>query len=151
MKTTSRVLSLAALCVFAGFAIADDSDPIKERKSLMEDVKDAAGPVGKMLRGDLDYDQATFAASMDAFLTAGYAFGDLFPEGSESGMGTEASPAIWSDREGFNAALKKWTDAAKAARQANPATFDEARPLAGQVMRNCKACHDDYKSKDYLY
>ncbi len=148
MKAVSRVLSLVTLIAFAGLATADDSNPIKERQSLMEDVKNAAGPVGKMLRGDLDYDQATFMDSMEVFLGAGYRYGDLFPEGSEFGNGTEASPAIWSDREGFNAALKAFVDATKAAKAANPANLDDARPVAGPIFRTCKGCHDDYRIDD---
>ncbi len=152
MRTYVGLATASALLLIAGFVNAHDhgeeSDPIKERQGLMEDTKNAAGPVGKMMRGDMDFDAEQFIASMDVFISVASRYGDLFPEGSEFGHGTEAAPAIWSDRAGFNAALDKWMAAAKAAKAGAPESLNEARPLAGPVFQTCKGCHDDYRIDD---
>ncbi|MEM1173995.1 MAG: cytochrome c [Pseudomonadota bacterium] len=150
MRIHLRLAIASAVLVFSGLATAHDhlDDPIKERQSLMKDTRNAAGPVGKMLRGDLDFDADTFMESMNVFLTVGTQYGDLFPDGSEFGNGTEAAPAIWSDRAGFNAALDRWVTATRAAVEAAPQSLDEARPVAGKVFQSCKGCHDNYRVDD---
>jgi cytochrome c556 len=76
------------------------------------------------------------------------AFGGLFPPGSETGEGTEAAPAIWEDRAGFDKALVTWGDAVDAAIAANPQTVEETKPVAGPIFNACKGCHDDYRIED---
>ena len=70
--------------------------------------------------------------------------GGLFPEGSDTGD-TEAAPAIWEDREGFDQALQEWADATAAALEAAPATLEDAKPVLGGVFGTCKNCHDTYR------
>ena len=135
-------LLLIALAAQAG------SSPQEERHELMEDVRDAAKPVGKMLKGEMEFDAATAMASFKTWSHAAEVFGDMFPEGSESGYGTEAKSTIWSDREGFNAALAAYADAVDAAIAANPQSLEELKPAAGPVFKQCKACHEDYRVED---
>ena len=140
-------LSLAALALAADeaadFETIDES--IDTRKALMEDVGAAAKPVGLMLRGERDYDWSVAEESLKTWQDVGDKFGELFPEGSESGSGTEAAPAIWEDREGFDAALTEWNEATSSAIAAAPATLDDARPVLGAVFNTCKNCHDGYR------
>ena len=116
-----------------------------ERHELMEGVGDAAKPIGKMFKGEADYDAATVMTSLQTFSDASLVFGDLFPAGSESAETSEAAPAIWEDREGFNEALAMWRDAVDAAIEAAPQTLDEAKPTVGPVFKTCKNCHDNYR------
>ena len=128
-------------------AIADD-DPRVVRHELMEDVGDAAKVVGAMLKGERDYDAAAAAASLATFGDVAAKFGSLFPPGTETGADTEAAPAIWEDRAGFDAALKEWADATAAAVAAAPTTLEDAKPLLGAVFKTCKGCHDTYRIED---
>ena len=143
----SSVSFLATALAVTTLAFAAD-DPIHERHELMEEVKEAAGPVGEMLRGEREYDAAQVMTTLTTFKDVAAVFGDLFPEGTESGGGTEAAPAIWEDREGFNEVLATWADATEAAIAAEPQTLDEARPVLGAVFKNCKGCHDNYRIED---
>ncbi len=144
--TTKRAVVFLALAtsplVFA------EHDPIHERHELMEDVGKAAKPIGMMFRGERDYDVEVVMASLATWKDVGERFGELFPEGTESGGDTEAAPTIWSDREGFNEALSKWRDATDTAIAARPETLEDAKPTVGAVFNTCKNCHDNYRIDD---
>ena len=145
MSAMKRLALPAALLVlFSLNATAGDS-PQAERQALMKDVRESAKVIGGMLRGQAEYDSASAAEALTVFKQASAQFGDLFPEGSETGEETEAAPAIWEDREGFETAIREWADATDAALAALPDTLDEAKPVLGSVMRNCKACHDNFR------
>lgn len=144
INKTIQIVFMSAALSMVSLAAADD-DPRHERHELMEDVRDAAKPVGKMLRGESEYDAGVVQASLAVFKDVSERFGDLFPEGTETGGDTEAAPAIWEDRAGFDAALAQWAEATTAAIAANPATLDEAKPLLGKVFGSCKDCHDTYR------
>lgn len=141
-KSLFVLFAAAAACTaFAG------EGPQQERHELMEKVGKAAKPVGKMLRGEAEYDWATAEKSLQKFKKVSGKFGDLFPEGSDTGD-TGAAPEIWLDREGFNQALQDWADATAAALEAAPATLDDAKPVLGGVFKTCKNCHDTYRIED---
>ena len=139
--------ALAALFLFAPLAGADE-DPIHERHELMEAVGDAAKPVGAMLREQSEFDADVLMESLGVWKKVAGKFGALFPEGSETGGGTEAAPAIWEDRDGFDAALMMWSEAIDAAIAAKPQSLEAAKPVAGKVFNACKNCHDSYRIED---
>jgi len=139
-----RVVFIIAVGLIGPGAIAGD-DPAHERHELMEGVRDAAKPVGKMLRGEADFDQDTLMNSLRTFEAAGAEFGSLFPDGSQGG---EAAPAIWEDRAGFEEALSNWRAATATAIEASPGSLDEAKPVVGPIFKACKGCHDSYRIED---
>ena len=132
----------------AAEAAGDTMSPQKERHELMESVKEGAQVVGPMLQGKEDFDAEAAMAALNVWADVGQKFGDLFPAGTETGDGTEAAPAIWEDREGFNAALKEWQDATAAAIAASPQTLDDARAAIGPAFDTCKNCHDTYRIEE---
>lgn len=148
MKTAATWLALVTAILFVSIAAIADEDPRVERHELMEGVRDAAKPVGAMLRGEAPFDAEQLEASLAVFEKAAGRFGELFPEGTETGMDTEAAPAIWTDREGFDAALSKFADAVAAAQAADASTLDEAKAAAGPIFQTCKGCHDSYRIDD---
>lgn len=62
---------------------------------------------------------------------------------------TEALPAVWTDRAGFEAAAQSFAAATDAAGKAAAAN-DKAAYTAGldQVGKACSACHDKYRKPD---
>ena len=134
---------LAASLAFSTLAVA--GTPQHERHELMENVGDAAKVVGAMFKGEREYDNAAAMESLRTWQSVAAEFGDHFPEGSETGEDTEAAPAIWEDRAGFDAALAEWSDAVDAALAASPATLEEAEPTIGAAFGKCKNCHDTYR------
>lgn len=143
-KSYARIVPLVALLAFVSGALAADS-PQQERQERMKEVGKAAKPIGLMFRGEAPFDAEVVLTSLQVFHDASMGFADLFPAGSETGEDTEAAPAIWEDREGFEAALGKMRSASQAAIDANPQTLEEAKPVVGPVFNTCKGCHDDYR------
>lgn len=143
-KNLLRLPILAATLALTSIAVAGDS-PQHERHELMEGVGKAAKVVGSMLKGETEYDNAAAMESLTTWQSAAAELGGLFPEGSDTGEDTEAAPAIWEDRAGFDAALAEWGDAVDAAIAANPATLEEAKPVIGAAFGKCKNCHDTYR------
>jgi cytochrome c556 len=139
-------LAVIALTVASPLLAGDD--PRHERHELMEGVGDAAKPVGKMLKGERDFDAGVVMTSFETFDAASAKLGGLFPPGSETGEDTQAAPAIWEDRAGFEEAIATWADAIDAALVANPQTLEETKPAAGKIFKACKGCHDNYRIKD---
>ena len=147
MNSFARTLVLVFSFAVSALAVAGD-DPRHERHELMEDVRDAAKPVGQMLRGEAEFDADALMTSLKVFHAASGKFGELFPEGTETGMNTEAAPAIWEDREGFDQALADWRAAVETAMEAQPATLEDAKPVVGPVFNACKNCHDNYRIEE---
>ena len=145
MKNPVIVLMIALLGV--PFAVAGE-DPIQQREELMEETRDALKPLGAMAKGERDFDAEVVNASFAVWKRAGAQFGELFPEGSESGGGTEAKSTIWTDREGFDRALAEFNEAVDKAMAAQPGSVDELKPVLGGVTKTCKGCHDGYRVKD---
>lgn len=144
----AKLLPLAFVLAMSPLAIAGDEAPQQLRQDLMKDVREAAKPVGNMLRGNDAFDADTVMASLEVFSKAAAKYGDLFPEGSESGYETEAAPAIWEDRAGFDEALGAFAEATSLAIESAPQSLEEARETVSPVFKTCKGCHDSYRIED---
>ena len=145
MKKTLTFL-LAGL--MAPMMLVAGEDPIEVRDELMEDTREALKPLGAMAKGEKDFDAEVVSASFETWKHVGMKFGGLFPEGTETGGGTEAKSTIWTDREGFEQALAEFNEAVEAGIAAAPTSVGELKPVLGAVTKTCKGCHDGYRVKD---
>lgn len=126
------------------------ADPIATRQALMDSLAASAGLAGGVQKGEIEYAPAIGKAALTAAAATALAYGDYFPEGSDSGE-TKASPKIWSDRAAFDAELAKFREAAMTAAAgagkdgpADAAAFVE---LFKPVMGTCKSCHEGFRLK----
>jgi cytochrome c556 len=106
-----------------------------------------------MVEGKIPWEEdrmASYADQLTALLTLDVLRG--FPDGSETGT-TRAKPGIWQNKADFKKKLDHLrAEVEKLQVVANQGTDHEA--IAAQVTatgKACKSCHDDYKSKNYLY
>jgi len=110
------------------------------------------GPMADMVKGKIDWDQATFegwAADLAAVSTYNVERG--FAPGSEEGK-TRAKPEIWLDLDEFKEHLEEFrAETAKLATVAKSGDRAAIQAQLGATGKTCKGCHDEYKSKDYLY
>lgn len=138
---------LAALVLTGGFGIAawaQNVAVIKERKDHLEAMGKAAGAVGKMFKGDEDFDLEKIKAALQLFQDKAALLPKLFPDDSKEGEDTEALPAIWENKADFEGRYPKLADSAKAAAAAITDEFNFADEWP-KVMDNCKECHKKYR------
>ncbi|MGG7566169.1 c-type cytochrome [Rhodovulum sp. DZ06] len=152
MRST-RIAAAAALFAIGSAAVAhgdmgpaDLSDPVSLRMHMMKNVGAAMGALGGMAKGEIAYDAALAEQSFRVMNSAALGFAAQFPEGSAT-HDSEASPKIWSDAAGFEAAAAKFLADTASAMAAKPADKDAFMPVFGQVAANCKGCHQDYRVK----
>lgn len=140
----SAMLALCALAFLTGGAA---SDPIADRQAVMKKI---GGLVGRELapfgRGEKPYDAAAVMTALKALdeTVKAYDVDALFPVGTETGN-TKASPKIWEDRAGFQAAVDKFSSDIGAAVAANPQDLTTFQPLLGAIGANCGACHGAWR------
>jgi cytochrome c556 len=144
MAIFERMTITASILLFSVQLAAADS-PQEQRHELMEDTGTAAKTIGKMLEGETAFDAGAAMEAMQTWAEVAGQVGDLFPAGSQTGYDTEAKATIWSDREGFNAALSAWSEAVDAAIASNPQDLEALQAAAGPVFKKCKACHEEYR------
>jgi cytochrome c556 len=143
-----RILVAAAIIGAAGLSpVVAADEPQVVRQEMMKKVGGATGAMAKMVKGEADFDAAAALAALTTMSEVAATYGDMFPEGSETGMETEAAPAIWSDRAGFDAAVAKFKASADAGVAAAPADLDGLKAVFGPLTKNCGACHEVYRLK----
>lgn len=146
MRQSLTILAAALVALPAVGALAQDDSPQVERHEIMEDIGDAMGVLGKMVKGETPYDATAATSSLQVFITETPEFLDLFPEGSETGYDTRAKPAIWQDIADFNAKGEALVTAAEAAMAPAEQGLDAFRSAFGPIGQSCKGCHEAYRA-----
>jgi cytochrome c556 len=144
MSRFSWLTGALALLLFVTHAWAAGSVQ-EERHDLMESAKDAAKPVGEMLKGERAFNAAVVMESFGTWEHVAATAGDLFPEGSETGHDTRAKSTVWTDRAGFDQALEEFSAAVSQAIQAAPQDVEALKVATGPVFKSCKSCHEGYR------
>ena len=151
MTTTHRralaLIAVAGLAVGATPVASTEDDPVQVRHDTMEGIKDAMMGVAAMAKKEKPFDAAVVAKNAGVMADGLEAAAKLFPEGSEEGeIPSRAKAEVWSQRAGFDEAMKN----AHAAALALGAVKDEAAlmPALGTLGGTCKACHETYRTPE---
>ena len=147
------VASLALISAPIAFSHLVDEEPMQSyRQSYFTLLAMNFGPIAAMVKGDMPWDEAklkSFGHDFAAIASADVA--RAFPPGTDKGT-TRAKPGIWENMDDFGAKYADLQEAAKVLKTATASGDKEAVAMAvRQTGGACKACHDEYKSKDYLY
>ena len=142
-----KILLGAALVAATTSTAISAEDPIAVRKAMMKNVGAATGVGGAMMKGEMEFNAVAAELVLRTMNTAALGFGELFPAGSESGGESTASPKIWEDRAGFDAAVAKFAADTAAGIAAKPANLDAFKAAFGAAASNCGACHKAYRIK----
>ncbi|WP_306262347.1 cytochrome c [Pararhizobium sp. IMCC21322] len=142
-----KILTATLLAAFATGPVFGADDPIAARKAIMQNVGAATGAGAGMVKGETEFNAVTAALVLRTMNAAALGFGELFPEGSESGGKTTVAPSIWDDRAGFDMILAKFQSDTAAGIAAKPADLDAFKAAFGVATTNCAACHKDYRVK----
>ena len=145
VRRLTVALAAGMITTFAASLAVAQADVAKERQALLKQFGEVTKPVGGMLRGSVPFDLAQVQAALDLYVKDAKVLPGLFPEGS--GAGSDALPAIWTNKADFDARFAKLGTDAAAARAAitDEASFKANFP---GVVRNCGACHDTYRQKN---
>ncbi len=145
----------AAMIALAPLAQAhfDDKQMAQSyRQSWFALLANNFGPMAATVKGEIPWNDEQmqiwardFAAVSQLRLMRG------FVAGSEQGT-TRAKPEIWDNLDDFESKLGDLRDAAIALETAvNGGDRKVIATSVGETGEACKACHDEYKSKDYIY
>ena len=141
-KSLLASVAIAAALNFCAFAAL--AGPIEDRQKSMKANNQSMKILGGMAQGESPFDAAVVKEQGEALATTFDGLRNLFPPGSENGQPeTYAKPEIWSDPDGFTAAITRAMDAALAL----AAVTDEAQLMdaVGTMGEACKNCHDKYR------
>jgi cytochrome c556 len=145
-------LSKRTLAFSAGFSIvlagawgaglAADNPAAHQRHEAMETVQESFKPLRAIMVKEAPFDAAVVKKNATTILEKLKEAHGLFPEGSGGGE-SRAKPEIWTDKAGFDQAMKD----AQAAAAAMAAVTDEAAFAAAfkTLGGSCKGCHDKYR------
>ncbi|MBN8996536.1 MAG: cytochrome c [Rhizobiales bacterium] len=137
----------AALAVSAAGIVHAADDPITARQALMKKNGAAVKTALGFIKGETPYDAAKAADAMKDIADDLTTFVTLFPEGSDKGGDTTASPAIWTDMAGFKALADKTVADATLAQNAAAGGLDSFKTAFATVGGDCQACHQKYRVK----
>ncbi|WEX79123.1 cytochrome c [Sinorhizobium numidicum] len=143
-----RAFMLAAVLAGVGVtAVTAADEPQAVRQQLMKKVGAAAGALSGIAKGEKPYDADIVKASLATISETVKIFPNHFPEGSETGMETEASPKIWENMGDFKAkAAKLGSDAEKLLAEL-PADQAGVGAALGVLGKDCGSCHETYRLK----
>ena len=135
------------------WAHIEQSEPLQSlRQSYFALLGMTFSPMGDMVKGKIEWNDALFTEwANDLNHAAQFGVERGFAPGSEKGT-TRAKADIWSNMDDFQSKLDDFR--AAAATLAETAAGGDQAASRDQFIATggtCKACHDEYKSKDYLY
>jgi len=142
----SRIVSILAVSLVTA-TVAFAAEPQEQRQSVMKEMGGAIGSLVKMAKGEVEYDAAAAKEAFAKIHEDASKVGDYFPEGSETGHDTHASPKIWENKEDFNEHLSRLQEASNEAAQNVSDDADEFRKHLGKVGKECGSCHETYRTK----
>jgi cytochrome c556 len=160
MSNRSRKLApialIAAACLFmssVGSAHFDEDEIAQSyRQSWFAMVAVNFSPMVAMLKGEMPWsDEAMKSFSGQLATLTSMDISRSFADGTDKGT-TRAKPEIWENKADFKQKMEDLTAAVNALQTAAAGSDKKAiGAQVGAVGKACKACHDEYKSKNHLY
>lgn len=155
----SAMIAAAALSTVFTFAVlpatADEAmeKAIKARQGLFQVYAFNLGQLGAMVKGKADYNaEAAQAAADNLLAAASMQTGPMWPQGSDNTGAmkgkTRAKPEAWTTYPKVADYSKDLVVAAKALAE-NAGSLDGIKANIGDVGKACKACHEDFRAKDF--
>lgn len=140
----------AAVSIPAPAQTPKPEDEIRYRQSVLNVVGRAMGPMGAMAQGRAPFNAAVVqknSSLIETMLTLPW---DSFGANTDKGAPTKADMKIWKETAKFKQAAEASQKASSAlvaaAKGGNEAAFKAA---FGELGASCKACHDDFRLKEF--
>ena len=149
-----RFLLAAAIAAAPFAAVAEDSPQdiaLEARQGYFQMLGANMGTLAGMAKGDVAYDEAqAVLAATNINALSRYVVPMHFIDGTSNADladKTEALPAIWTDRAGFEEKFADLQKAADGIPEAVKGGQDKVGPVVQALGATCKACHDTYRAK----
>lgn len=147
MRLKSTIVTGAVLgCLGFSFAVAQE-EPQALRQTQMKSVGQSMGALGAIAKGEKPYDAAAVQSALETISTSMKAFPDQFPAGTETGMESEAAPAIWENADDFRAKSDKLAAEADTLLASVPADQAGVGAAMKTLGATCGDCHQTYRLK----
>lgn len=153
MKSLHLIL-IGSMVTLASFPAAAQfqkpEDAIKYRQSTLTVMAHHFGRLNAMAQGRVPFDAKAAAENADIVLTLSKLPFVAFGEGTDKGRPNRAKPEVWREQAKFKAAAEKMHgEVVKLEAAAKTGNLDAIKAAVGAVGSSCKACHDDFQSKEY--
>ncbi|SFM24739.1 c-type cytochrome [Halopseudomonas yangmingensis] len=145
-----KYLTLVAfgLTLAACSSPVDPDSPEGKRQAAFKQILNHSEPMVGMLTGRLSFDGERFAEHAAQLQALSDAPWEYFPSPGNSNQPNAARPKIWSDPEGFSAAVDAYKATVEHLLAVTVEGVDSADQVRGpmtEVQRACKSCHDAYR------
>lgn len=143
-QTTRRIALPLAVLTLAGALAAAPADPKATRQASFKKMGAAMKVMKEQLAGGSPARPAMLAAAQTVAATARQQ-GALFPAGS--GAGTDALPAIWTQKASFDAQMAKLVaESGKLVAVVNGGNVDAVSAQFKVVGGTCAGCHKQFRA-----
>lgn len=151
MKMSAKRMGLvvAGLLVASSALAADQA--VEARETVMKTMGQQLGTLGRMAKGEMDYDAATAQAAAAALLEAAQTDpATLWVEGTDNMTveETRALPDIWDNPEDFEARRATLVEAAMQMNEAAGSSLQEMQAAMGGLGGACGGCHQAYRAPE---
>ncbi len=149
MRKSTIIAGLTTLGMAVAAYAATPAQNIEARQNGYKAIGRAFKAINDELKKDAP-DVALIRANARTLDTLAGRVPRWYPAGTgpESGVKTEASPTIWTNRAGFNTAARNFAGATRGLKNAaNKGDLAAIRTATGGVGPTCKGCHDNFRVK----
>lgn len=150
MRKTLVTLAVLALPIPA---FAEDNPVVEARQGYFKLLGLEMGALAGMAKGEVEYEAAVATAHAEDLVTlTNYSLDDVFQSGTSKADlpgETRALPEIWENMDDVQKKLSDLHSAVEALAAVAGDGRAELGPAVGQVGSACKACHDEYRAKDF--
>jgi cytochrome c556 len=147
------ISTVIAATAAAGAFAQSPSDVAKARRAYFTLVGFEMSTLGAMAQGKIDYDaDVASQAAKDLAALTGYTMSDLFAPGTSNDDlpgETRAKADIWADMPGVQDKGMAFYQAVAELNDVAGNGLEALQPAVGKLGGTCKACHDDYRAKDF--
>lgn len=128
-------------------AFTEAEEAVEYRQSALQLMRENFSVMADMVRGDIDYDAATFETRAEAFYHASHLPWDGFRDAGENVRGDgDALPAVWENWDDFSQRFEQLKSDARALSEASAShDMSTIRSAFMSTARNCQQCHDRYR------
>ncbi|MGR6831440.1 c-type cytochrome [Aliivibrio wodanis] len=148
LKTLVIASTLLASTSVLAHTFNEADKAIKYRQAAFTMIAGNVSEMGEMVKGKTDWSDVIFAKRANQLAQLSLMPLDAFyVEGSDKGK-TNALPKVWTNFPDFEARLAQFQeDTAALASISDSGDKTAIRKAFGKAVKNCKACHSDYKAK----